>query len=321
MKKRKSNIVLGALAFLVLVVVVSYSFHINRHLEKKPPPINTKWLLGKGAFFTDTLRTPYSHLVSDFRLMELSPKVENQVFIEGYENGRSYLKTDIRNDTLYIERAKPNSDTILVAVEDEYPVLVKVGAASLQSITLQKAGNIDIPVRPYGAREDGEPVFKPEDWDKYVLKNKSLDLILKDGSAGKFFFELDILNLSIDNKIDPRNSTRSASYANNTTYTSVTNVSAVSLLTGTIQKMTVLDPQGMARINVGQTTLAVDTLIVQSNNVEGSYDSGTINIHCNDYLQADLLYQMDIVYRGDPKVVVSARDYGRVINANQKRNE
>lgn len=278
------------------------------------------WLIGKGDFFSDTLTTSYSHVYSDFPLLELDARYENYTVIEGYENGKKYLDYEILNDTLFLRMAIPRSapaemvidsngrmtsssiqsDTIPAIVDDDYPIRAIFGAKSLQSITLAGEAKLDIPVNPYGSNDDGETVYKPEDWERYVLRQELLNLNFRDQATAELFVESKKINLQLENNI-----ISGGGGSNNIR------------MIGEIEHLSVLNPQGHWLLNVQDgSILSVDTLIVGSNPQKGSFDSGIIAASCNDYLKADLLYNMDVIYTGDPTIIKSEVDYGRVIDKN-----
>lgn len=312
---KPSRILLGAMALLALIMTVSYAFTISDQLKEPGPHRGNKWLLGSGPYFKDSLVETYHHLVSDFTLLELEPRLENIVIIEGYENSKKYLDYNIQNDTLYVSLAKPDSDTTLVAANGEYPILVSVGSSQLKSITMNGPGRIDIPAKPYGSNPDGEQVYKPEDWERFVTKTSKLDLFLINGGSAELFVEIDTLNIVINNPLKSVNYSSSSSTFSGISRTITSGFTNQTYLKGNVKKVKVLDPIG--NVNINGTNLYTDTLIVKSSNNIESEDFGSILLICNDYLEANLKHRLDVRYQGHPRVVKKERDYGRVINVNE----
>lgn len=315
---KPSRILLGAIALLALIMTVSYAFTISDQLREPGQMRGNKWLLGSGPYFKDTLMEPYHHLVSDFTLLELEPRLENIVIVEGYENSKKYLDYSIQNDTLYVSLAKPDSDTTLVAANGEYPILVSVGSSQLESITMNGPGRIDIPAKPYGSNPDGEQVYKPEDWERFVTKTDKLDLHLINGGSAELFVEIDTLNIIIKNPLASANFSSSSSSFNGISRTITSGFTNQTYLKGNVKKVNILDPIG--NVNINGTNLSTDTLIVRSSSDKDAEDFGSILAICNNYLEADLLHRLDIRYQGQPKIVKKERDYGRVINVNSMSN-
>ena len=312
---KPSHILLGAIALLALIMTISYAFSISDQLKEPGPFRGNKWLLGSGPYFKDSLMKPYHHLVSDFTLLELEPRLENLVIVEGYENSKKYLDYSIQNDTLYVSLAKPDSDTTLVAANGEYPILVSVGSSQLESITMNGPGRIEIPAKPYGSNPDGEQVYKPEDWERFVTKTNKLDLHLINGGSAKLFVEIDTLNIVIKNPLASANFSSSSSSFNGISRTITSGFTNQTYLKGNVKKVNILDPIG--NVNINGTNLSTDTLIVRSSSDKDAEDFGSILAICNNYLEADLKHRLDIRYQGQPKIVKKERDYGRVINVNE----
>lgn len=304
-KWKWSHLIFGFMFFTSILWAISDTYFISNHLSPKEPIGRKVWLIGKGPYFLDTIKGNYHHLVSDFPLVELDPASSHQATIEGYENGKRFLFTEIRNDTLYVLRAQPQSDTIIVAIDEDYAALARVGARALRSVTLKGPGNINIPVNPYGANPGGPVVYKPEDWEKYALKNKILDLHFENGAVGDFFLETDTLNLHISNA--------NPEYSNQNSL--VPRIPFIFLI-GKSLKTKIIEPKGLVSINA--FGLRSDTVIVHSS-AQAKYSAkGSINIHCSKFLKADLRDEMDIVYRGQPRIRKKERDFGRVINGNNR---
>ena len=319
MKTRKpSYILLLVIAVLALIMTVSYAFTISDQLKEPGPFRGNKWLLGSGPYFKDSLVESYQHLVSDFTLLELEPRLENIVIVEGYENSKKYLDLNIQNDTLYVSLAKPNSDTTLVAANGEYPILVSVGSSQLKSITMNGPGIIDIPAKPYGSNPGGEEVYKPEDWERFVTRTNKLDLHLNNGGSAELFVEIDTLNIVINNPLKSANYISSSSSFNGISRTITSGFTRQTYLKGDVKKVKVLDPVG--NININGSNLNTDTLIVRSSANPDTEDFGSIIAICNNYLEADLRHMLDVKYQGQPKIVKKERDYGRVINFNNATN-
>ena len=313
-KNKPSHILIALITCLALIMTVSYAFTLSGQLKESSPFRGHKWLLGSGPYFKDSLIQPYHHLVSDFTLLELEPRLENIVIVEGYENSKKYLDLNIQNDTLYVSLAKPDSDTTLVAANGEYPILVSVGSSQLASITMNGPGRIDIPAKPYGSNPDGEQVYKPEDWERFVTRRNNLDLYLMNGGSAKLFVEVDTLNIVSKNSAQYSNYSTSRSMINGTTRIMTSGVTNETYIKGEVKKVKLLEPVG--NVNINGTNLYTDTLIVKSSSKADSEDFGSIIVVCNDYLEADLNYMLDVRYLGEPKVVKKERDYGRVINFN-----
>ncbi len=299
--KKKSDLILIAIICIVILNAIASAYHLSHNIEKKTPVKRDVWLLSKGAFFLDTIKGNYEHLISDFPLVELTGQYEDRILIQGYENGRKYLNTEIRNDTLYVTNALPTSDTIPVAVDGDYPILVTIGAGKLKSITLMNKGRLDIPVNPYGSNPGGNIVYKPKDWEKYVLNLNKLDLTLKHGTTAEFFLNIDTLNIHIHNQTPPSNNSNSFGFFNNSLS-----------IKGYAKKLNIINPEGFVAIDASD--FKTDTLIVQSNPNKGSNDHGYIRATCNNYLKANLLYSMDIIYLGNPVIDKYEKYFGRVIN-------
>lgn len=296
--KLTTNKILLLLSLAAFAMLIFQSFEINDNLEKSPPLGRNFWLLGKGDYFVDSVAQPYKHLVVNFPLVQLNGKGENYVSIEGYQNSRKFLKTEVVNDTLYILHTRPDTDTALVAVEGDFPIIVDVGAKTLESISLHGKGNIGIPALPYGATVEGKQVYKPADWEKNLLRNKSLDLYLYQRTKVKMFVEIEDLNIHVSNDPIARN------------------LSSASEIHGTIKSLNIIHPNGNFALN--GSSLETDSLTVISNPASTAYDAGFIKLTCNEYLEADLLYALDIAYSGTPDIVKKERSIGRVINDNTK---
>lgn len=295
--KKTSHIIIGILILAGVIASVSYSFQLNNDLKKIRQPDNKVWLLGKGSYFLDTIQYEYNHLVTDFPLLELHPRVENIVEIEGYENSKKFLTINHREDTLFVTQTFPDSDTVLVAVEGDYPIVVRAGAARLQSITINQGGRIDIPVNPYGSNPGNEIVYKPEDWEKYVLRSDSFDLYLNGNGYSELFMEIENLNIHINN---PYITTR-------------TRFNCSSLI-GEVGTLKILHPQG--NVCLDGRFLEAKNLIVKSNPDNSAFDNGFIELKCNDYLEANLLHRMNVAYTGNPRIKKRERAFGRVVNRN-----
>ena len=296
--KLTTNKILLLLSLAAFTILIFQSFEINDNLEKSPPPGRNFWLLGKGDYFVDSVAQPYKHLVANFPLVQLNGKGENFVSIEGYQNSRQFLKTEVVNDTLYILHTRPQTDTALVAVEGDFPIIVDVGAKTLESITLYEKGNIGIPALPYGATTEGKQVYKPQDWEKNLLTSKSLDLYLNQRTKVKMFLEIDELNIHVSNNPIGRG------------------LSAASEILGKTKSINIIHPNGDFALN--GISLETDSLTVISNPASTAYDAGFIRLTCNEYLEAELLYALDIAYSGSPNIVKKERSIGRVINNNTK---
>ncbi len=313
-KYKPSHILIALISCLALIMTVSYAFTLSDQLREPRPFQGNKWLLGSGPYFKDTLVEPFHHLASDFTLLELEPRLENIVIVEGYENSKKYLDLTIRNDTLYVSLTKPDSDTTLVAANGDYPILVSVGSSQLESIKMHGPGRIDIPAKPYGSNPDGEQVYKPEDWERFVTRTNKLDLYLINGGSAELFVEVDTLNIISKNWAKASNYSTSVSSFNGITNTTISGATSQTYIKGKVKKVKLLEPLG--GVNINGTNLYTDTLIVKSSNKADSEDFGSIIANCNDYLEADLRYLLDVKYLGEPKVVKKERDYGRVINFN-----
>ena len=301
-----SKWIIIALCMIFAFQVVSNIYDISKNLEKKESEERKVWLIGKGPYFLDTIYGNYQHLVVDFPLVELNPLANQLIEIEGYENGKRYVDTYFKNDTLYVMRKQPESDTIVVAIDEDYAAIVRVGGLSLESITLLGSGHIDIPANPYGANPGGPIVYKPEDWEKYVLRKDKLKLISYDEAVGDFFLEVKNLEIKVTNNVSSFQPTNSYNYNIPTLF-----------LVGSAQRTELINPSGI--VSVHAPNLVSDTVIVRSDPETENWDMGNLSIHCNDYLEADLLYNMDVSYLGNPKVHKRERDLGRVVNLNERR--
>jgi len=307
---RFSSIILGVVGLAAFMMIISFSFHISHKLKPKTPPTPPVWLIPKGSFFSDTITTAYSHLVTDFSLVQLEGRYGDSVLIEGYQNGKPYLNTEIRNDTLFVLNAQPQSDTLLVEIDNDYPILVKIGASKLQSIHIKDGGDISIPVQAYGSNPNGEIVYKPEHWEKYVLRNPSLSLVFNGKSNSTFFVEVNNLDISFNNNIK----SETVRSMNNGSLVRFTNMpSNTTRLIGSVDKMSSHNNTGT--FNVDGNNLEVDTLLVSSLNDNPIGANGNIKVKCTQYLKADLLYNLDILYSGDPKIKKTERGLGRVIKS------
>ena len=312
MKKKKLSSILLFFILLSLGCFSIYKGHlVANHLEDTPRPQRNVWLVGTGDYFIDTIQDSYQHLVTDFTMIEINPKSSDQVVVDGYEGAKKYLDIKIQNDTLYVTRLLPNNDTSVVRVNDDYALLVKVGASKLKSITLERSGTIDIPIVPYGSDLDGTPRYKPEDWEKYVLRGKELDIYLKGDGWAKIFTEVDNLHIHYLNESRGRHVTIN-SFASGS-FTSFGAIGSQLVINGKAKKVTVLKPRG--RVAIQGSSFKTDTLIVASDLTDAGHDTGSISIQCSDYLEAILGHELDVEYSGDPEVVTSARGYGRVIKA------
>lgn len=318
-----SKILLAAL-FALGFIGVYKGYSLSNNLTKKAPNGRSFWLIGKGPYFSDTIKHEYNHLVSDFTLLELLPRLNSEVQVDGYENGKRYVDITLSNDTLYVNRLLPDNDTSIVRVNDDYAVRVQVGAASLRSITLRKDGKLSIPARPYGSDLDGIQVFKPEVWDKYVLRGTSLDLYLEGSGTSEIFTE--VKNLRIHKRKRPNYSSEllTTTTVQNSSGV-VTNIafgynvfSNLLMLHGSAEHLEILHPEG--ELNIDATSLEADSVTVISSKDRDILNYGMLEVNCSKYLEADLLHNLDVLYMGDPVVNSQARGYGRVIKKNSFRN-
>ncbi len=298
MRSRKfSHIVIFILVFTGIIVTISYSFQTNKMIQKIPAQENKVWLLGKGPYFLDTLEFQYSHLVTDFPLLELHPRSSTLVEIEGYENSKRFLSIRHRQDTLFVMQSFPESDTILVAVEGDYPIVVRAGAQNLRSITVNNGGRIDIPVNPYGSNPGNEIVYKPQDWEKYVMRSDSLELNLNHNARAELFLEIEKLSINIFN--------------NRTSLSPRFNCTS---LIGQVGLLELVHPNG--NVCISGNYLEADQVIVKSNPEKGSFDGGFIEVHCSEELDVELLHRMNVAYTGRPQIQKKEKSFGRVINRN-----
>ncbi len=301
---KKSQIILLIIILGIVLCGIFYSFSISDRLEKSDRRGAGKWLIPKGDYFLDSIKGSYHHLSTDFTLVELNPLSE-EVIIEGYENTKQFLEVTIVNDTLFVNRLLPEADTTLVEVNQEFPVLVKVGAKHLQSITTRGNGHIGISATAYGSNPDGEIFYKPEDWEKYVLRKNELTLNFFGSGISKFFLEVGTLNLNVQNNIYSK-VTRVIGQSTN-----FTSFSFGSILNGKIKKMNLKNPQGIVSINAGGSI--IDSLFVHSSSTKNSFVSGQIKVRCEDFIEADLNDRLDVLYSGNPTVKKKETGYGRVI--------
>ena len=292
----KSKHIITAIVTLFLLLLMNYSYSISTKIKKIPTTKSKIWYLGKGDYFKDTVQISYTHLVSDFPLLELIPNSQNLVETEGYLNSKRFLTTDLKNDTLYVLRTYPDSDTILVASEGDYPIIVRVGAQLLESITIREGGHIDIPAKPYGSNPNGEIVYKPNDWKKYLLSKNDLKLILEDNGYVKMFAQIDNLSIEYNKK--------------NTGYYGIPK----SEILGNVNKLSIRHPEGY--VNLDAPSLICDSLIVYSKPDSKNGDDGVIRTRVSSYLEANLLYDLNIAYTGQPIIRKSERSLGRVIDTN-----
>jgi len=312
MKTKKLSSILLLIAFILIGGFSIYKGNlIANSLKEAPKPGRNVWLVGTGGYFIDTLSGPYHHLVSDFTMIELNPKESNQIIVDGYKDAKRYLDIKIDNDTLFLKRLLSDNDTSLVRVNEDYPLLTKVGARDLKSITLEGSGSIDIPIRPFGSDLDGTQRYKPEDWEKYVMRGKELDIYLKGNGSCELFTEVDHINLHYRNKIRTISRTTTTNATSGFITTATSFGGSPLTLNGKSKKVTILNPKG--GVNLRGKSFQTDTLIVQSDLTKEGFDSGSITMQCNKYLEAHLGYLLDVNYSGDPEVVTSAKDYGRVI--------
>lgn len=306
-------LVIGVLLFFCGISVFKGT-SVSHNLEETAMPGRNLWLIGKGEYFTDTLSKPYNHIVTDFTLVELLPRLENQVIVDGYENGKRYVDIHVENDTLYVDRLLRDSDTSIVRVNGDYALRVQIGAEGVQSISLNKGGKLSIPANPYGSDLQGKQVYKPEVWDQYVLRADELDLYLNGYAESRIFTEVKKLNIHRENNVTENSKTTMTTF-NNGTITSISSAfvraSSNLSLNGSSEHLTVIDPRGA--ININGKSLKTDSLTFISNTSEDGYDTGSVSVQCSDYLHADLRYNTDIFYVGAPEIKTSARGYGRVI--------
>lgn len=312
MKRRKLSSTLLLLSFLALGGLSIYKGQLIAHnLKENPMPRRNVWLVGTGDYFIDTIQASYQHLVTDFTMVELNPRISDHVVVDGYEGAKKYLDINIQDDTLYITRLLPDNDTSVVRVNDDYALLARVGAANLKSITLERSGRLEIPIEPYGSDLDGTQRYKPEDWEKHVLRGKELDIYLKGTGLCELFTEVENLHLHYLNDSKVKNITVN-SFSNNTFINSNSGFGgSLVLLNGKAKKVEVLNPKG--RVSIRGLSFNTDSLIVRSDMTEGGFDTGSITMHCSSYLESTLVHELDVNYYGDPEVVTSARGYGRVI--------
>lgn len=297
-KNKKSHIIVGIFILFGAIMTVGYSFQINDNLKKIPPAKSSVWLLGKGEYFLDTVHSQFNHLVTDFPLLELLPRLNNLVEIEGYQNSRRFLTVKNKSDTLFVTQTFPNSDTVLVAVEGDYPIVVRVGAASLKSITVNSNGRIDVPVNPYGSNPGDEIVYRPEHWEKYVIRNDTLDLTLNGNAEAELFLESKHVDIAI----------------NNNRQRHFPNYRCTSLI-GSVNSIALSNPYGDVCIN--GKYLQADSLFVRSDTNPNARDFGFIELKCKEYIEADLRFDLNVAYRGNPKIKKKERGFGRIINSNQ----
>ena len=323
-KTLTSSKILMVALFAIGSIGVYKGYSLSNNLSKKTPNGRSFWLIGKGPYFSDTIKYEYNHLVSDFTLLELLPRINNEVQVDGYENGRKYVDITLSNDTLYVSRLLPGNDTSIVRVNDDYAVRVQVGAASLRSITLREDGKLSIPARPYGSDLDGIEVFKPEVWDKYVLRGTSLDLYLEGSGMSEIFTEVKNIRIHKRKKpyyssesITPTTIQNSSGVVTNISYGY--NVSSNLLrLNGTAEHLEILHPEG--GLNINATSLEADSVTVISSRDQDILNFGKLEVNCSQYLEADLLHDLDVLYMGDPIVNSQAKGYGRVIKKSSFRN-
>ena len=80
--KLKSNHILIGISTIATILIFLYASAISKNIEEAPYPSSKIWYLGKGAYFKDTLKGRYRHLVTDFPLIELNPHTDQEVEIE-----------------------------------------------------------------------------------------------------------------------------------------------------------------------------------------------------------------------------------------------
>ena len=294
--KIKSSHIQVALLTFASILIVQYALHVSPKLVKSPIPKSKIWYLGKGDYFLDTIQGSYHHLVTDFPLLELAPNNNQLVELEGYSNSKRFLNTKIENDTLFVLQTFPNSDTVLVASEGDYPIIVRAGAQSIESITILKDGKIDIPVRPYGSNPDGEIVYKENDWKKYVIRKDQLLINLIDNGRIKMFSEIKDLKLNFKKK-----HLGNISYQHNE-------------ILGTVQNLSIIHPEGLVQIYA--PSLVCDSLTVLTDPTAKFKERGQITMRISSYLKAEIYHDLDIAYTGNPEINKFEKDLGRVININ-----
>ncbi len=304
-------------ALIILIIFLASAFTVYKgnvfagSLETKSNFESSYWLEAEGEYFSDTLHGLYHHIVSDFSLVELLPREEGIVIIDGYENGRKYVSTEIKEDTLFINRLLNNDGASIVRVNGDYSALVQASAKNLKSLTLNREGRIDIPASPFGSNPDGEIFYKPLDWEKYALRGDDLNIYLNGIAQDiELFTEVDNLNIHLTNGSYKLTTSRRVVNGRIVEVSSGEQVGTSIILNGHSKLFSLLNPNGSANINA--KSLKVDSVIVKSLLSE-SIEKGELSIQCEKYLEADLKGELDVIYVGSPKVKAKGRGYGRVV--------
>jgi len=305
---KKSNMAILIISCAITLLYITYAFSASDKMTSTYST-NTSWVEAEGTHICDTINVTYSHLVCEFPVTTLDARYSDQIVVSGTENGKIYASAKVINDTLYLKHNYMYEADLLVyrdngwyssqhkysaladgKVNGKYPLQIKVGSKNLKSITVKGQGKISIHDNPI-ARKNDEPIYDPEVHQIHFHKFDKLDIHLIESGRINLFMHVKTLNLVSER------------------------LTGSFQFQGKINKLNFLIPYGYVQ---NPTPLNVDSAFIYSPIKKLNYSAGVLKLNCSKFLYAELNHDMDIYYRGNPKIEKSETSYGRVVNDNSR---
>ena len=283
--KKRSNIILVIIFLSAFVGLGLYASHLKKAIEPNPIRISRGIEIVEGDRFVRDFDLSYKHLHVDYPGVSIDGRYENHVELSGFVLASDMVDYDVCNDTLYIRY----SDYLpkFVGRDAEVAVGVHVGGVGLRSITVNRIGRIDLPIRPVGTGRDGKTVYKDEDIERYTMRFDTLDIV---NGPVEMLLEGQSLNIhKVNDQINMFN------------------------LQGQVDNFD-LKYQNGGNIAVDGYTLDCQTATINTDKNTAGLVTGSIQLSVEVTLIANLYGAMDVDYHGDPVVAKYEHSTGRVVH-------
>ena len=283
--KKRSNIILVIIFLSAFVGLGLYASHLKNAIEPNRGRITRGIEIVEGDRFVRDFNLSYKHLNVDYPGVSIDGRYENHVELSGFVLASEMVDYDVCNDTLYIRY----SDYLpkFVGRDAEVAVGVHVGGVGLRSITVNRIGRIELPIRPVGTGRDGKTVYKDEDIERYTMRFDTLDIV---NGPVEMLLEGQSLNIhKVNDQINMFN------------------------LQGQVDNFD-LKYQNDGNISVDGYTLDCRTATINTDKNTAGLVTGRIRLTVEDTLTANLYGAMDVDYYGDPVVAKYERSTGRVVH-------
>ena len=280
------------LLFLLLLVlgVIQFAYAISTHIVEQPESCITSPEIGKGEMYFDTLSQAYDHVYVSFSEVQLHPRIEDKVYIHGYQNVRDLMDMYVRNDTLFITPMTECSPKPVESV-GHGAIEVRVGAIGVKSITLAKSAQLRTPIKAIGADQQGVLKYKEEDLEKYQIEFDTLTLNLEDRASFNLFVKGTKLTINADN-----------------------NYGVLSSIAGACDVLELKDING--RVGLNTSNMINKKTVINGAKNRDRLMTGSISVHPTELLEAYLYDDLDVLFEGSPKIIKEETSSGRVINVN-----